>query len=64
MLMATPVMRTEYDLAAATPQDVSGNIYIDRGICAAFEKNLKLQEVRTLDALETYGNGYFKINSY
>jgi hypothetical protein len=40
---------------------VDSDIYIDRGINAAFEKHLKLGEVTSLEALEQYGNGYFKI---
>jgi hypothetical protein len=43
---------------------VEADIYIDRGINAAFEKHLKLQEFRTMEALENYGNGWFKINEY
>lgn len=59
-----PVFRQEYDLGFSTPQNNSSNIYIDRGINAAFEKHLKLMETHTLEALENYGNGYFKINKY
>ena len=61
-LVASPVFRNEYDIWSSTPQNVKGDIYIDRGISAAFERHLKLEEVRTLDALINYGNGYFKIN--
>ena len=42
-------------------ENVDSDIYIDRGINAAFEKHLKLGEVTSLEALEQYGNGYFKI---
>ena len=38
-----------------------GNIYIDRGINSAFERHLKLQEIRTMEALNNYGNNWFKI---
>ena len=41
-------------------QNVDGDIYINRGINAAFEKHLKLGEVTSMEALEQYGNGYFK----
>ena len=63
-MIAAPVFRTEYNLFSSTPQNVDSDIYIDRGINAAFEKHIKLQEVHTLEALENYGNGYFKINEY
>jgi hypothetical protein len=56
-----PLFLEEYKLGTAAPQSVKGDIYIDRGINAAFEKHLKLGEVTTLEALMQYGNGYFKI---
>lgn len=56
-----PVFSEEYKLGIAAPQSVKGDIYIDRGINAAFEKHLKLGEVTTLEALTQLGNGYFKI---
>jgi hypothetical protein len=56
-----PLTREEYRLGVAAPESVKGNIYIDRGINSAFEKHLKLGEVATFEALENFGNGYFKI---
>lgn len=38
---------------------VEKDILVDRGVNAAFERHLKLGEVRTLDDLENYGNGGF-----
>jgi hypothetical protein len=63
-MISAPVFRTEYDLWSSTPQNLKSDIYIDRGINAAFEKHLKLEEVHTMEALENYSNGYFKINEY
>jgi len=63
-IIAAPLFRTEFNLASSLPQNVEADIYIDRGINAAFEKHLKLQEFRTMEALENYGNGWFKINKY
>ena len=63
-MISTPVFRTEYNLWSSTPQNIESNIYIDRGINAAFERHLKLQEIHTVEALENYGNSYFKINEY
>lgn len=64
----SPLVRREYNLAASYPQNVNSNIYIDRGINAAYEKLLKLQEVRTMEALENLANSSsvsgFKINDY
>jgi len=63
-MISAPVFRTEYNLFSSTPQKSKSDIYIDRGISSAFETHIKLQEVHTLDALENYSNGYFKINEY
>ena len=56
-----PVFKEEYLLGVSSIENLDANIYIERGINAAFERHLKLGEVRTLDDLVTYGNGYFKI---
>ena len=56
-----PVFMEEYRIGSASMQKVDSNIFIDRGINAAFEKHIKLGEVATLEALEQYGNGWFKM---
>lgn len=55
--IATPVFRKEYNFGISLPQNVSSDIYIDRGINKAFDKHIRLQEVKTMDALEQYQNG-------
>ena len=56
-----PTFREEYRFGISSLENIDSDIYIDRGINAAFEKHLKLGEVASLEALEQYGNGYFKI---
>lgn len=56
-----PVFREEYKLGISTIEKIDSDIYIDRGVSASFEKHLKLGEVYSLEALEQFGNGYFKI---
>lgn len=63
-MMVAPLIRTEFNLASSYPQIVDADIYIDRGISAAYEKHLKLQEIRTMQSLENYQNGWFKINNF
>ena len=63
-VVVAPLVRSEFNLASSYPQSVDANIYIDRGINAAFEKHLKLQEIKTMEALETFSNGIFKMNNY
>jgi hypothetical protein len=60
-MQVLPVFREEYRFGISSMENVDSDIYIDRGINAAFEKHLKLGEVTSLEALEQYGNGYFKI---
>ena len=56
-LVATPTFRKEFEFGISMPQKVNSDIYIDRGISKAFDKHLRLQEIKTMDALEQYQNG-------
>lgn len=56
-----PTFMEEYKLGNALMQKVDSNIFIERGNNAAFEKHIKLGEVYTLEALENYSNGWFKM---
>lgn len=58
---AFPTIAKEYNFKIASKENIDSDIYIDRGINASFEKHLKLGEVLSLEALENYGNGYFKM---
>ena len=60
-MQVLPVFREEYMFGISSMENVDSDIYIDRGINAAFEKHLKLGEVTSLEALEQYGNNFFKI---
>lgn len=39
------------------------NVKVDRGVNAAFEKHIKLGEVKTLDDLVNYGNNFFNVKN-
>ena len=56
-----PVFRQEYMLGSSIMQNIDADIYIDRGINAALDKHIKLGEVTSMEALENYSNGYFKM---
>ena len=60
---ALPLMRTESNLGMAIQQNIDEDIYINRGLSAAFERYVKLGEVSTMEALSNYGNGWFKMLS-
>ena len=56
-----PIIKKEYLLGVADEPKINIDVFIDRGINSTFDKNLKLGDIRTLDDLTNYGNGYFKI---
>lgn len=57
----SPVFKEEYKMGMAAKENVDSDIYIDRGINAAFERHLKLGEVTSMEAMLQYGNHFFKI---
>lgn len=57
----SPTFKEEYMLGISSLENVDSDIYIERGINAAFEKHLKLGEITSMETLEQYSNGYFKI---
>lgn len=56
-----PLFREDYKFGAATVEKVKSNVYVERGRSNAFEKHLKLLEVKTSEDLVNYSNGYFSI---
>ena len=56
-----PTFKQEHMLGISSLENIDSDIYIERGINAAFEKHLKLGEITSMEALEQYSNGYFKI---
>ena len=51
----------DYQLGISFVANNNANVYIDRGSATAFERHMRLSEVDTLQDLETYGNGMFKL---
>lgn len=51
----------DYQLGLAFVANNNDNVYIDRGTAAAFERHMRLSEVDTIQDLENYGNGMFKM---
>lgn len=55
--------RTDELIGVSFEPIVDANIVVDRGINSAFERHLKLGEVKTLDDLVNYGNNFFNVKS-
>jgi len=51
----------DYQLGLSFVANNNTNVYIDRGSATAFERHMRLSEVDTLQDLENYGNGMFKL---
>jgi hypothetical protein len=55
------INKIEYLMGIIDNPNINNTLFIDRGNNAAWENHLKLNEIRTLDQLVTYGNGFFNI---
>ena len=51
----------DYQLGISFVSNNNSNVYVDRGTATAFERHMRLSEVDTLQDLEDYGNGMFKL---
>ena len=51
----------DYQLGISFVANNNDNVYVDRGNATAFERHMRLSEVDTLEDLENYGNGMFRM---
>lgn len=58
------ITKEEYLFGIISKPEVKNDVFIDRGITTVLEKHLKLSEVRSLNELERYGGGYFRVTKY
>ena len=56
-----PSFKNEELLSVIGKPKVEVDVFIDRGINNSFDKHIKIGEIKTLESLEKYGNGVFKI---
>jgi len=61
--ISAPSIKEDYLLGVIESPKISVDVFIDRGVNSTFDKNLKLGDIRSLDGLVNYGNGFFKIKS-
>lgn len=57
----SPYVYNDYLLGTVSPPIVDSDINVDRGTSAAFERHLKLSEIKTLEDMINYGNGFFNL---
>jgi hypothetical protein len=54
--------KEEYLIGIISPPEVQNDVFIDRGITSVMDMHLRLSEIKNLNELQSYGNGYYKIN--
>ena len=57
----SPSIRKDELIGYSMPETVENNIYIDREYATALDKHLRFGEVNSLESMEKYGNGTFKL---
>ena len=57
----SPFIMEDYKLGVSFIDNNADGVAIDRGNAAAFERHLRLSEVKTMQDLEQYGNGFFTL---
>lgn len=61
-MMASPIFKTDNLSSLVFRPDVHNDIYIQRGDNAAFERHIRLSEIKTIDDLMQYSNGgYYQV---
>jgi hypothetical protein len=56
------ITKEEYLFGIISPPEVENDVFIDRGITTVMDMHLRLSEIKNLKGLESYGNGYYKLN--
>jgi hypothetical protein len=54
--------KQEYLFGIISPPEIENDVFIDRSTNSVMERHLKLSEVKTLDQLQRYGNGFYNVN--
>lgn len=54
--------KEEYLFGIISPPEVQNDVFIDRGVTMVMDMHLRLSEIKNLRGLESYGNGYYKLN--
>lgn len=60
-LLNVPITKLEYKMGTATLQKVESDVYVQRGVSAAFERYALLGGIKTFEALSNYQNSNLKI---
>lgn len=56
------ITKEEYLFGIIFPPEVKSEVFIERGITSVMDKHLRLSEIKDLNELSRYGNGFYKLN--
>lgn len=56
------ITKEEYLFGVIFPPEVKSEVFIERGITSVMDKHLRLSEVKDLNELSRYGNGFYTLN--
>ena len=56
------IIKEEYLFGVIFPPEVKSEVFIERGITSVMDKHLRLSEIKDLNELSRYGNGFYKLN--
>jgi len=54
--------KEEYLFGIISPPEVQSDVFIERGKTTVMDMHLRLSEIKSLDELVRYGNGFYKLN--
>lgn len=55
------ITKEEIYLGIVSQPEIESDVFIDRGITTVLESHMRLSEIRTMEELVLYGNGFYKI---
>ena len=61
-LSIDPQIQEEFLIGINSPPEVKSDVFIDRGVINVLDKHLRLSEIKNLDHLTRYGNGFYNIS--
>lgn len=58
------ITKEEYLFGIISIPEIQSDVYIDRGTNSVMDKHLRLSEIKSLDQITRYGNGFYNINKF
>lgn len=56
-----PSIKLDYLIGIIDSPKINIDVFINRGVNSSYDRHVRLNEIKSLDDLENYGNGFYKI---